>query len=468
MKDGYRAIHADGSAVTDVLKLPRGLSKRDPLGADPDQSLCDQVLGRILLSQACSWPGHGGEQATRRGLFKVHDRNEVLDPLPDWLLAATKEEAAGWRRSSGGPRPQGPPGTLAAWKTRLTGLLHRVAAEAAIEFDRGPRRLGPDPGWALTPHGTRVESFMVAVDRRPGALASLVRIPPERYPPALPEGRCRLRLQSSDRMPRPGRPRTPAGRRCAGAGYGDRPLRRGEVLRAAAARPSQPGGSSTCRNSRTAKPATGEAAPRVPNKPSMPPDAVARLTEALRTSSCYLEYGSGGSTVLAASLNVAPLIAVESDKEWQKLVRNRLGGDSDRRFLLHADIGPTKSLGYPVSTEHWGKFHTYPMMPWDLCRARGLAPISCLSTGNSALPVSSPRSCSHGRDVSSSSTTMPSGPSTTWPPASPRRPAWWGGWPSSGYRRRWTGTRPGRRCSGRSPTRGRLRPSRFASRRRPR
>ena len=113
----------------------------------------------------------------------------------------------------------------------------------------------------------------------------------------------------------------------------------------------------------------------------MPPEAVARLTEALRTSSCYLEYGSGGSTVLAASLNVAPLIAVESDKEWQKLVRNRLGGDSDQRFLLHADIGPTKSLGYPVSTEHWGKFHTYPMMPWDLCRARGLAPDLVLVDG---------------------------------------------------------------------------------------
>ena len=87
--------------------------------------------------------------------------------------------------------------------------------------------------------------------------------------------------------------------------------------------------------------------------------------------------------MLATGLSVGTLITVESDKDWLQLVRNRLKlpADTDRRFLLHADIGPTKSLGYPASAATWPKFHTYPMVPWDLARARDLAPDLVLVDG---------------------------------------------------------------------------------------
>ncbi len=71
----------------------------------------------------------------------------------------------------------------------------------------------------------------------------------------------------------------------------------------------------------------------------------------LRRSKSYLEWGSGGSTVLAARMGV-PFVSIESDRAHLSAVAARIrsetpGPKSSQRFI-HADIGSTGAWGYPA------------------------------------------------------------------------------------------------------------------------
>ena len=66
----------------------------------------------------------------------------------------------------------------------------------------------------------------------------------------------------------------------------------------------------------------GEQPPGVPSRPHMPPEVVALLEGELKKASCFLEYGSGGSTVLAASLEVPRIVSVETNREVARAVRS--------------------------------------------------------------------------------------------------------------------------------------------------
>jgi hypothetical protein len=95
------------------------------------------------------------------------------------------------------------------------------------------------------------------------------------------------------------------------------------------------------------------------------PQAVGALTAALKTSSCYLEYGIGGSTVLAADVAVPSLLGVESDRSWMALVQLALDRKSYHGAQLHyVDIGPTGAWGHPVSDSGWRNYHRYPLGIW--------------------------------------------------------------------------------------------------------
>jgi Glycosyl transferase family 2 len=76
-----------------------------------------------------------------------------------------------------------------------------------------------------------------------------------------------------------------------------------------------------------------------------------------------LEYGSGGSTVLAAELG-KKITTVESDKDWAECLAGRLA-DYPRATVHHADIGPTGKWGMPSRPRFHGRFHRYAMAVWD-------------------------------------------------------------------------------------------------------
>ncbi len=101
------------------------------------------------------------------------------------------------------------------------------------------------------------------------------------------------------------------------------------------------------------------------------PDAECALVQA-----CYegadviLEYGSGGSTVMASEMPGKQVFSVESDQHWAEMMRGYLaenpaapGTEID---VILADIGPTKKWGHPASHKDWQRFARYPLEVWDL------------------------------------------------------------------------------------------------------
>ncbi len=81
-----------------------------------------------------------------------------------------------------------------------------------------------------------------------------------------------------------------------------------------------------------------------------------------------LEYGSGGSTVIAAELEGKTVFSVESDAKWLKGMQAYFTAFPPlaRLTLHHGKIGPTKEWGHPKSDDEFRKWSGYPLSVWDL------------------------------------------------------------------------------------------------------
>jgi hypothetical protein len=88
---------------------------------------------------------------------------------------------------------------------------------------------------------------------------------------------------------------------------------------------------------------------------------VTRFYEAAET---ILEYGSGGSTVLAAELG-RRVFSVESDQDWAERMSAHVATISDRAHVHWADVGPTGPWGVPMKPREFRKFHEYALSVWD-------------------------------------------------------------------------------------------------------
>lgn len=84
----------------------------------------------------------------------------------------------------------------------------------------------------------------------------------------------------------------------------------------------------------------------VPSRPHFDPLSEPMFEALLRQAGSYLEYGSGGSTVLAARLGV-PTLTVESDRFYARSVRGAIGECARNRMLV-PDIGVTREWGTPL------------------------------------------------------------------------------------------------------------------------
>ena len=120
----------------------------------------------------------------------------------------------------------------------------------------------------------------------------------------------------------------------------------------------------------------------------------------------YLEFGSGGSTLMAIRAGIRTIITVESDPAWAAAVRSdpeiapRIGDGS--AVVLHADIGPVASFGSPTSTASMAKWHNYLRAPWIEWERRGEMPELVLVDGRfrvaSCLSVLIAKSLSDSKD----------------------------------------------------------------------
>jgi hypothetical protein len=120
----------------------------------------------------------------------------------------------------------------------------------------------------------------------------------------------------------------------------------------------------------------------VPGAPFMPERNVAALAEAMRRAACYLEYGAGGSTVLASQIGVPNIVSIESDRAWRDRVSDKLAATGHPCLdVVHVDIGPTKRLGYPRGDAFSPNFRNYPLAGWRRCEETGLSPDLVLIDG---------------------------------------------------------------------------------------
>ncbi|WP_226621145.1 hypothetical protein [Alloyangia pacifica] len=101
------------------------------------------------------------------------------------------------------------------------------------------------------------------------------------------------------------------------------------------------------------------------------PEAEASLLRAeYARAEVILEYGSGGSTVLAGEMLGKTVFSVESDRDWAQMMRRwfaetppAAGTEVD---VIWSDIGPTKQWGHPVDEIEWRSFPEYPLKVWEL------------------------------------------------------------------------------------------------------
>jgi hypothetical protein len=84
----------------------------------------------------------------------------------------------------------------------------------------------------------------------------------------------------------------------------------------------------------------------------------------IRRSKGYLEFGSGGSTVLVRQCMKGVIYSVDSAMEWLDFVSNAIGHDP--LIYLHAvDLGPTVEWGYPASDAYRDRYPNYYSTIWN-------------------------------------------------------------------------------------------------------
>jgi len=100
---------------------------------------------------------------------------------------------------------------------------------------------------------------------------------------------------------------------------------------------------------------------------TLPDDEADWLRGAYGAASVILEYGSGGSTVMAAEMDGKTIHSVESDKDWCAMMQGWFDANppASTVHLHHADVGPTAKWGSPRDDKRWRRFQHYPNDIWD-------------------------------------------------------------------------------------------------------
>lgn len=115
------------------------------------------------------------------------------------------------------------------------------------------------------------------------------------------------------------------------------------------------------------------------DSPGLDAPGLKRFEAELAAASLYLEFGSGGSTIVADRAGI-PTLSVESDRFYAKAVEARL--DSGRVRILTPRLGVTRDWGTPIiSTRAKGLRYVrapFPLMPFpDFILVDGRYRVAC-------------------------------------------------------------------------------------------
>ncbi len=99
-----------------------------------------------------------------------------------------------------------------------------------------------------------------------------------------------------------------------------------------------------------------------------PPLTGAWVKEAYSQADVILEYGSGGSTVLASEMPGKTIFSVESSRPFARMLKRYFEQEQPPSMPLvhHVNIGPTQKWGTPADSSGYKRYHLYPLGVWDL------------------------------------------------------------------------------------------------------
>jgi hypothetical protein len=113
-----------------------------------------------------------------------------------------------------------------------------------------------------------------------------------------------------------------------------------------------------------------------PDEPLLDAPTRRAFERRLQGTKVYVEYGSGGATLLAAR-QAELVVSVESDGYYRSLVERKLKslGAKARTVLLHGKIGPTTAWGAPILHvgPYAGSGWRYVSAPWAHLESEGAA-----------------------------------------------------------------------------------------------
>jgi len=94
-------------------------------------------------------------------------------------------------------------------------------------------------------------------------------------------------------------------------------------------------------------------------------------TALLAGARTVIEYGTGGSTLLALGAGVSRLVSVETDLGWIGKLREMPAiAEAERQgrlIFVHVDIGPVGKWGKPIDGSGAARYATYASAPWSHC-----------------------------------------------------------------------------------------------------
>jgi hypothetical protein len=116
--------------------------------------------------------------------------------------------------------------------------------------------------------------------------------------------------------------------------------------------------------------------------PAMDEEGLSFFKTAIANSTCFLEYGCGGSTVYALNTeNIKTIISVDTSKEWVEKVGQYVQSKETNLLLNHCDLGVVGDWGRPVNRDQSQSFWRYMVTPWQVARSKGLIPDIVLVDG---------------------------------------------------------------------------------------
>jgi hypothetical protein len=118
-------------------------------------------------------------------------------------------------------------------------------------------------------------------------------------------------------------------------------------------------------------------------KPHMSDAKIQLLNDSISRSKHYLEYGMGGSTILASKQSLTSIVAIDSSEEWIGKVHSSIEKTvyASNIYLLHADLGKTSDWGYPIDENKVKNWPQYYASPWIKYRRLELSPDLILIDG---------------------------------------------------------------------------------------